>query len=316
MKEIIGMMRSKGQRSSKRKSVFTTFLTVFSAICMIACVLIFPAAFARPLQSTNVPANSNNDILKNLDTRELKMNMLVHVASTIFSDAHLANDVKTDIAKLAVAPLRTSPEIRIAGTDKATRPVAVSFQNAFEQTILTMIDEGQVSHVTAIIHTRKPTTPLCNPVGEALPQTMHSDMQSDPKRYKTIQDRTITLREMARKGESLDLYVAYLKDGLQNRSAEEQRIYRREITTPENSSLHDTPLTCSTMPNDIVGASYILKTRRGNTLYFSINSTQAIDAGGNTLWRYWFGDFEDTSVNERYQEVMKYLQNCSMKISL
>lgn len=241
--------------------------------------------------------------------------MLTDIASTIFSDDDLANDVKTDIAKMAIPPLRKSTEVQIAGADEITRPVAVSFQKAFEQSVLDMIDEEQVSQVAAIIHTRKPTTPLCNPEGEALPQTMHPDMKCDPKRCKTIQDRTVTLREMAKK-ESLDLYVAYLEDGLQKRSVKEQRIYRQELANPANTSLHDTPLACSEMPDEIVGASYILKTSRGNELYFANNGKQAIDATGETLWRYWFGNLKDSSVSKRYKEVVEYLKSCGMSISL
>lgn len=264
---------------------------------------------------SNVPTEPDIKTLENLDVNELKMTMLADIASTVFSDDDLATDVKTDISKMAISPLRKSSEIQIAGTDEKTRPIAVSFQKAFEQSVLDMIDEEQVSQVAAIIHTRKPTTPLCNPQGKALPQTMHPDMKCDPKRCKTIQDRTVTLREMAKK-ESLDLYVAYLEDGLQRRSQEEQKIYRKELSNPANTSLKDAPLTCSTMPDEIVGASYILKTRRGNELYFANNGKQAIDASGETLWRYWFGNLKDAPVSKRYQEVVDYLKSCGMSISL
>ena len=264
---------------------------------------------------SNVPTDTDHKVLENLDVNELKMTMLTDIASTIFSDDNLANDVKTDIAKMAITPMRKSTDIQIVGSDEKTRPVAVSFQKAFEQSVLKMIDEEQVSQVTAIIHTRKPTTPLCNPVGEALPQTMHPDMKCDPKRCKTVQDRTVTLREMAKK-ESLVLYVAYLKDGLLQRSPEEQKIYRQELNNPANTHLHDTPLTCSNMPDEIVGASYILKTSRGNELYFANNGKQAIDATGETLWRYWFGNLKDSSVSQRYKEVVDYLKSCGMSISL
>ena len=260
--------------------------------------------------------NQEEQALENLDVSQLKMSMLADIASTIYSDHELDNDVKADIARMAITPLRKSSEIQIVGKDSVTRPIAVSFQKAFEQSVLTMVDEQLVSQVTAIIHTRKPTTPLCNPPGEALPQTMHPDMHCDPKRCKTIQDRTITLREMASRGKPLDLYVAYLEDGLEKRSAEEQKIYRQELANPKNTSLHDMPLTCSNMPDEIVGASYILKTSRGNSLYFANNGTQAIDGKGDTNWNYWFGNLKEAPVNQRYQQVVKYLKDCGMSISL
>lgn len=280
----------------------------FSAALM--CVLLLTVL------STNVPTasaltESDDKVPEYPDINELKMTMLTDIASIVFSDDDLATDVKSDIVKLAVTPLRKSAVIEIAGTDRKTRPVAVSFQKAFEQSVLKMIDDKQVSQVTAIIHTRKPTTPLCNPRGEALPQTMHPDMKCDPKRCKTIQDRTVTLREMAKK-ESLNLYVAYPEGGLLKRSPEEQRIYHQELSNAVNTSLHDTPLSCADMPDEIVGASYILKTNQGNELYFANNGKQAIDASGETLWRYWFGNLKDAPLNERYREVVNYLKGCGM----
>ncbi len=254
--------------------------------------------------------------LENLDVSELKMTMLADIATTIFSDGELDNDVKTDIAKKAISPLRKSSEVLIAGSDEKTRPVAVSFQKAFEQSLLNMVNEEQVNQVAAIIHTRKPTTPLCNPPGVALSQTLSPDMQCDSKRCKTIEDRTITLRNIARHGPPMDLYIAYLPDGLEKRSQQEQDIYKRVVSDEENQSLHDEMLSCTDMPDEIVGASYLLKTRRGNTLYFANNGTQAIDGKGDTHWRYWFGNLKDSAVRLRYKKVFQYLKDCGMDINI
>lgn len=292
---------------------FTVISTSFKlrGIALSAVVLLAAALVGF---GSSVPTAQENRTIEALDVSELKMNMLTDIASTVFSDSELDNNVKADIAKMAIAPLRKSSEIQIAGDDSITRPIAVSFQKAFEQSVLTMVDEEQITEVTAIIHTKKPTTPLCNPRGEALPQTMHPDMHCDPKRCKTIQDRTVTLREMASRGKPLDLYVAYLEGGLEKRSPAEQKIYQQEISNPKNVSLHDSPLTCSEMPGEIVGASYILKTSRGNTLYFGNNGIQAIDGKGNTDWHYWFGNLKDAPVNKRYKQVVEYLQGCGMTI--
>ena len=240
--------------------------------------------------------------------------MLADISSTVVSDSELAGTVKTDIARLAITPLRRSPEVQIAGNDEVTRPVAVSFQKAFEQSLTNMIDESQLKHAAAIIHTRKPTTPLCNPAGKALRQTMSAAMENDPGRIKTIEDRTVTLRRMAQNGPPMDLYVAYIKGGLDKRSTQEQAIYRKEINNPDNPSLHDEEMACTEMPDEIVGASYVLTTKLGNTLYFANNGTQAVDAEGSTLWRYWFGSLKDAPVDQRYKEVFKYLKECGLDI--
>ena len=296
----------------KIRGFFSYFLT--PNIVSILTVA-FPLTLLTACGST-VPPETTDHALENIDVSELKMTMLTDIASTVFSDMELDTDVKSDIAKLAITPLRKNPEIQLAGDDSITRPVAVSLQKAFEQSVLNMVDEDMVSEVAAIIHTRKPTTPLCNPPGEALPETMHPDMKCDPKRCKTIQDRTVTLRQMASHGPPVDLYIAYLEDGLEKRSSKEQNIYREEVNNKNNKSLHDSPMSCSSMPDDIVGASYILKTRRGNDLYFGNNGTQAIDGKGDTIWSYWFGSLKDAPVGDRYNEVIKYLQGCGMDIKI
>lgn len=250
-----------------------------------------------------------------LDVNELKMTMLTDMSSIIFSDDELNSEVKDDIARLAITPLRKSSEIQIAGTDQVTRPVAVSFQKAFEQSLVNMVDESHIARVAAIIHTRKPTTPLCNPPGKSLNTTLHPSMQDDVMRRKTIEDRAITLRRMART-EPVNLYVAYIHGGLNQRSPEEQAIYRGEVSNPDNISLHDSEMICTVMPDDIVGASYILTTKRGNVLYFGNSGKQAIDGTGNTVWHYWFDGLQSAPVDKRYREVLDYLRKCGLELKL
>ncbi|MCW7551225.1 hypothetical protein NX722_00840 [Endozoicomonas gorgoniicola] len=249
------------------------------------------------------------------DVNELKMAMLNDIASIISSDSELNANVKTSIDRQAISPLRKTSEIQISGADTVSRPVAVSFQKAFEQSLVNMINESKITQVTAIIHTRQPTTPLCNSPGKVLAKTLPPSMMSDTARRKTIEDRTITLRRMAKQPE-IDLYVAYIHNGLNKRSLEEQAIYRSEVSNPENTSLHDSEMACDEMPGDIVGASYVITTRQGHRLYFGNNGVQAIDGTGNTLWRYWFGGLDNATVNTRYKEVMDYLRKCGLNLKL
>ena len=282
------------------------------ATCAAALLLLTLLQGCSPISTPNKQEHA----LETLDVNELKMTMLADISSTIVSDAELANDVKIDISRLAITPLRSSALVQIAGNDAITRPVAVTFQKAFEQSLVNMIGEAQVTQAAAIIHTRKPTTPLCNPPKQALKQTMTPSIQADPKRIKTIQDRTVTLRTMARNGPPLDLYVAYVREGLDKRSPQEQAIYRQEVNDKNNTSLHDEELTCAEMPDEIVGASYLMTTKLGNTLYFANNGTQTVEAANRTNWRYWFGGLKQAPVDQRYKEVFEYLKECGMDIRL
>ncbi|WP_153301800.1 hypothetical protein [Endozoicomonas arenosclerae] len=298
--QLIPKRLHSGRKSSYRAVAYGTVLLLATAV-LSGC-------------SSSPSQDAGQTALEKLDVNELKMTMLADISSTVVSDGELASNIKTDIARLAITPLRRSSEVQIAGNDEITRPVAVSFQKAFEQSLMNMMDEAQLSQAAAIIHTRKPTTPMCNPAGKALRQTMSASMQGDPQRTKTIEDRTVTLRRMAQNGPPMDLYVAYVKGGLDKRSPEEQLIYKKEVSDPANTSLHDEEMACTEMPDEIVGASYVLTTKLGHTLYFANNGVQAADAQGSTLWRYWFGSLKDAPVDKRYQEVFKYLKECGLDI--
>lgn len=49
----------------------------------------------------------------------------------------------------------------LKGPDSQTRPTTVNFQRAFEQSIIKMLNQGKIRQATAIIHTDRSTTPLC-----------------------------------------------------------------------------------------------------------------------------------------------------------
>lgn len=109
---------------------------------------------------TSGPAPKSSDAaLAKLDTNELKMTILADISSTILSDEGLDSSIKADIAHQITTPLLDSSEVQVVGDDAITRPVAVDFQKAFEQSLMNAVDKGQLSHAVAIIHTRKPTTP-------------------------------------------------------------------------------------------------------------------------------------------------------------
>lgn len=273
------------------------------------------AALLLQLGACNSQISRTAPISKDRDLAELKSYFLGEMENRVQKDSGLSTDVKNNIIQLGISPLQTQPEIRLSGSDSMVRPAGVGLQNAFEQALVGALEQGKVQQASVIIHTRKPATPLCNPPGKALEQTMSPRMQQDPKRSKTIEDRTITLRKLASNGSGVKLYIAYPERGFSQRSPEEQKIYLGLVNDPAYQSLHDTPLTCAEMPGGIVGASYILKSANGNTLFFGNNAVQAIDATAQTHWRYWLGSYSDKPVFQRYQEVLSYLNKCEFRLT-
>ena len=250
------------------------------------------------------------------DSREVKMALLLDIAATLLSDKKISNDIKSEISRQLVLPLGKSNTVAIAGKDMNTRPLAVNFQKVFEQSLVDLLNEGKISRITAVIHTPMPATPLCNPPGKSLSATMHPDIQKDPVRIKTIEDRTFTTRRMASYGGDMTLYIAYPETGLAKRSSAEQQIYRNELKNKNNVSLIDTPLACASLPDHLIGASYLIVTPDKQKLFFSLTGKQAVAGTGMTDWQIWFGELSDTQLSKRHDEIVGFLKQYSQKFKL
>lgn len=148
-----------------------------------------------------------------------------------------------------ISPDTSSPQnhVILQGPDSQTRPTAVNFQRAFEQSIIRMLSQGKIRQATAIIHTERPTTPLCNPSGEIQLDTLPDEIQKDPQRLKTIRDRTETVRLLAR-NQHIRLFVTYTRDGFKKRSEKEKNTFRNETSNRMNKGLKDIELNCPSVP--------------------------------------------------------------------
>ncbi|KEQ17445.1 hypothetical protein [Endozoicomonas numazuensis] len=124
------------------------------------------------------------------------------------------------------------------------------------------MNKGKIKSATAIIHTDRPTTPLCNLNGKLAKDTLPESVRSDPQRLKTLKDRTETMRLLARE-KQVDLYIAYSHGGLLKRSEKEQGIFKDEVKSRKNIALHNAELSCPTIPKKLSDATYILKLTNG-----------------------------------------------------
>ena len=203
----------------------------------------------------------------------------------------------------------------LQGSDSQTRPIAVNFQRAFEQSIIKMINQGKVKQVTAIIHTDRPTTPLCHQPDLIQMDSLPESIQTDPKRLKTIKDRTQSVRLLAR-DRHINLYVTYTKSGLYKRSEQELAIFKQETNDRRNIALKNKELSCSSVPDDISGATYVLELANGEQLFFSLNGTQAQDADKTMSWEYWFDSLKNPDMKNRLDKVLGFLNQCGVNISI
>ncbi|USE35622.1 hypothetical protein [Endozoicomonas sp. SCSIO W0465] len=209
--------------------------------------------------------------------------------------------------------------LKLSGDDKKVRPIGVGIQTIFEQSLYELLENKTISKAVAIIHTKTPATPLVTPEKTAPHEAMSAQMQGDSTREKTISDRTITVRNLAKSDpERMTLYIAYPEEGLHVRTPEQLETYRAELAKPENKSLKDLPLSLTIMPNNLVGASYILtgadasKESESQPLYFGLNAVQAVHAGETKMdWTFWLGALDNAEVEPHYQEVKSYLEKGS-----
>ncbi|WP_330925821.1 hypothetical protein [Candidatus Sororendozoicomonas aggregata] len=252
--------------------------------------------------ATNPPQPAN---------KNASANILAQVADAINNDQHLKPAVKKNIDSQLIKPLEHIGNTVVSGDDSDVRPIVVNFQKALEQSLVKLLDTGAITHLTAIIHTPMPTTPLCNCVGKSHADNMHPNLRQDPSRVKTIEDRAVTLRQLATQGPRVHLYVAYPSDGLQKRSAEAQKTYKEEVNNKINTSLIDLPLKCTDMPTHLVGATYFISTPQSQALtVLTLSGVQASEGDGTTNWQLILGDEDNPVVKERLNNMSAYLQQC------
>ncbi|WP_257294573.1 hypothetical protein [Endozoicomonas sp. YOMI1] len=208
----------------------------------------------------------------------------------------------------------TVKTFELSGGDTKLRPIGVGMQTIVELSLNELIGNRTISNAVAVIHTKTPATPLVTPEKTAPPEAMSKQMQGDSAREKTISDRTVTVRNLAKSDpERMTLYIAYPEGGLKARTPEQQKTYQEELDKPENKCLKDLPLSHNEMSDHLVGASYIMTGADANKdsqpLYFGLRAVQARDAGETKTWTFWLGEINNSEIQPHYQEVKSYLEN-------
>ncbi|WP_066015256.1 hypothetical protein [Endozoicomonas atrinae] len=176
----------------------------------------------------------------------------------------------------------------------------------------------KLKEVTIKYYTRLPPTPLCQKPAGQPSELASADMQHDEARLKTITDRKITVRELAKKEGNVNMHLIYLKGGLQpakdetdttHRSQQQLDAFQEELDLPGNANLINTPLEHEEMHDEIVGATYLLKDTEDQEIFFGLNSAQAIDADKPALpWRVWLGNPLDPEIQSRISELDHYVK--------
>jgi hypothetical protein len=192
--------------------------------------------------------------------------------------------------------------IEIEGTDKEIRPCFVALQGIIEH-VLSCELKKEVFTLRGVIHTPMPATPLCT-AGEISEGLVSAMIAQDPKALFTVKARAITVREFLHKQGYL--YVAYPKLGLAKRSEEQQNIYKKELAGyPEH--LFDRPLECASIPDELIGATYLFSDKEDNAYAFAIKMTQAKDPKEKGRFGLWFGPLNHAMIAKRVALVFTFI---------
>lgn len=200
--------------------------------------------------------------------------------------------------------LSVTSSITREGTDADQRPVFVSAQADFERAIVYWLKSKQIVSCTCIIHTPAPATPLCTN-GEIPIGLIDPAIQNDQERLLTIKKRPDIIRDYLQEGGHL--FTTYPKKGRELRSAEQLAILD-DLARTHPQHLHAIELNCDAIPQDLIGATYLIAFADSSTYVLSLRSYQA-NSPTDDKWAIWFGSTHDSAVAERLQAVTSFLRD-------
>jgi len=211
--------------------------------------------------------------------------------------------VQTEVCSLLDELALSSVVIR-EGTDADQRPVFVNAQSDFERAIVYWLQSQQVVKAVCMIHTPAPATPLCTN-GEISTGLVDPAILNDPERLLTVKKRPDIIRDYLQEGGRL--LTIYPKEGRVLRSPEQLAILDGLVKNYPDR-LQTIELDCSSIPHDLIGATYIITFSNSKTYVLSLRSYQA-NSPTNDRWAIWFGSITEPAVANRLDAVLSFIND-------
>ena len=232
----------------------------------------------------------------------IKANDSRSIIEVVKTFAQSGGQVQQPVSKLLDELTVTTAVIR-KGTDTDLRPVFVNVQADFERAIVYWLNSKQIIRSTCIIHAPAPATPLCTN-GEISAGLIDPAIQNDFERLLTVKKRPDIIRDYLREGGHF--LTVYPSGGRNSRSVEQLAILDNLLENYPHH-LQATELDCSQIPQDLIGATYLITFADSQTYVLSLRSYQA-NSPADDKWAIWFGSIHDPVVAERLQAVMSFLK--------
>lgn len=180
----------------------------------------------------------------------------------------------------------------------------VPIQGSIEHVLACALVLGEITDLVGVIHTPTPSTPLCTTVEHLDDQLLEKSIRTDSQKLLTVRSRAVVVREYLERGGKL--FIAYPEGGLEQRSSQQQEIYKQELIKYPDC-LIDTVLNCKEMDPSKIGATYFFKSSKDELYAFSIKANQANKPVELSEWGLWFGKIENPLIHERVSEILDYL---------
>ncbi len=196
------------------------------------------------------------------------------------------------------------------GTDTNCRAVCVSVQGAIEEVIAKQLQSGELKAAKAVFLTPLPCTPL-RKSGET--KGLSSEA-FEPARQYTLDKREETVRVMMKHG--CLVVPAYSKEefekfvsGAESSSDKANQVGIYKTAQAEfGQSLQDVQLQ-GKVPEELVGALYLLTDKEGNHYYLATQGVQALHAKP-ALWKKWLGyEGQSSAAEERAKKMLEWIES-------
>lgn len=276
-------------------------------LIMIRCLMPFSGLFSLDQPLLNDSQEISQPSLKDLLSARVT-DLIQNTPSIPGLTAVELSALKDDIRN-AWNTLVQDGVLEVVGTDKEIRPCFVALQGLIEQVLANELQHN-IKTLNGIIHTPMPATPLCTK-GEISPELVDPSIEIDSNRLFTVKARVTIIRDYLFKGGNL--YIVYPQTGLLKRTEEQQKIYKEELAHYP-THLFDRPLTCDSIPSDLIGATYFFQDLTGQLFVFAIKMTQAKDPQEIGNFGLWFGSIDQSAIKQRVSTLTDFLEKNGFSI--
>lgn len=187
-------------------------------------------------------------------------------------------------------------------SDAKIRPYFVTLQGIVEHVLARELGKS-ISSLVLNIHTPAPATPVCDE-GNISEGLVDKQIAEDAARLSTVTFRAHTIRYCLEQKATLN--VLYPSDGVSKRTPEQLKIFK-ELKDHYQLTLHDMPMSCESVPNELIGATHAFSDNEGKEYVFGIKMTQA-NSPTDSQSAVWFGERSNKSISDRILAVSEFLQ--------